>query len=56
MLKTFRVFARAVNPIGHTIGIAQNVKFPFSDFVAVCHGLSPEKTLMLALKSGSTLK
>ncbi|EPD9564992.1 TPA: hypothetical protein ACGSH6_004144, partial [Escherichia coli] len=23
MLKTFRVFARAVNPIGHTIGIAQ---------------------------------
>ncbi|MCX3196558.1 hypothetical protein ORT83_21725, partial [Escherichia coli] len=26
MLKTFRVFARAVNPIGHTIGIAQNVK------------------------------
>lgn len=26
MLKTFRVFARAVNPIGHTIGIAQNVR------------------------------
>ena len=26
MLKTFRVFARAVNPIGHTIGVAQNVK------------------------------
>ncbi|HFV5089398.1 TPA: hypothetical protein ACH9QR_005450, partial [Escherichia coli] len=22
MLKTFRVFARAVNPLGHTIGIA----------------------------------
>ncbi|HDT1896719.1 hypothetical protein BZL31_27435 [Escherichia coli] len=26
MLKTFRVFARAVNPLGHTIDIAQNVK------------------------------
>ncbi|ELE10486.1 hypothetical protein SK73_01606 [Escherichia coli] len=26
VLKTFRVFARAVNPLGHTIGIAQNVK------------------------------
>lgn len=26
MLKTFRVFASAVNPLGHTIGIAQNVK------------------------------
>ncbi|EOX9973810.1 hypothetical protein ACPZ1Z_005115, partial [Escherichia coli] len=23
MLKTFRVFARAVNPLGHTIGITQ---------------------------------
>ncbi|EIG4300362.1 hypothetical protein FNG18_000658 [Escherichia coli] len=26
MLKTFRVFASAVNPLGHTSGIAQNVK------------------------------
>ena len=26
MLKTVRVFARAVNPRGHTIGITQNVK------------------------------
>ncbi|BDE55468.1 hypothetical protein ACM3EB_004399 [Escherichia coli] len=26
MLKTFRVFARAVNLLGHTIGITQNVK------------------------------
>ena len=26
MLKTFRVFARAVNPLGPTSGIAQNVK------------------------------
>ncbi|EGX8884510.1 hypothetical protein JHJ27_003857 [Escherichia coli] len=26
MLKTFRVFSRAVNKRGHTIGITQNVK------------------------------
>ncbi|MEF9800638.1 hypothetical protein RBH38_28130, partial [Escherichia coli] len=26
MLKTFRVFSRAVNKCGHTIGITQNVK------------------------------
>ncbi|EMA7805401.1 hypothetical protein ACO3RA_003842 [Escherichia coli] len=26
MLKTFRVFSRAVNKRGHTVGITQNVK------------------------------